>query len=149
MADNYFASVGAIVLRNDEVLLVRHTYGDATGKLLNPSGYIKQGEMPYEALKREVFEETGIEINPKGLLAVRCSAKDWWLVFLAEYVSGTPRSDSHENSEALFMPCDEAANHPDVTNAVKILLERAKEQKLLTMNDDYARLLSMYGVMFS
>ena len=149
MGDNYFASVGAIVLRNDEVLLARHTYGEATGKLLNPSGYIKHGEMPYDALKREVFEETGIEINPKGLLAVRCSVKDWWLVFLAEYVSGTPRSDNDENSEVLFMPCEEAANHPDVTNAVKILLKLAKGQKFFTMNDEYSRFLSKYGVMFS
>jgi len=149
MEDNYFASVGAIVLRNDEVLLVRHTYGDAIGKLLNPSGYMRHGEMPYDALKREVLEETGIEIAPKGLLTVRCSEKDWWLVFLADYVSGTPRSDGHENSEALFMPCDEATYHPDVTSAVKILLELAKKEKLLTPNEDYARVLSKYGVMFS
>ena len=82
MEDNRFASVGAIVLRNDEVLLVRHTYGAAAGKLLNPSGAIKHGEMPYEALKREVLEETGIEINPKGLLAVRCG----WRKGLVDYI---------------------------------------------------------------
>ena len=60
MEDNNFASVGAIVLWNNEVLLVRHTYGAAAGKFLCPSGYIKHGEMPYDALKREIFEETGI-----------------------------------------------------------------------------------------
>ena len=34
MSDNYFASVGAIVIKNNQVLLVRHTYGSAKGKLL-------------------------------------------------------------------------------------------------------------------
>ena len=149
MEDNYFASVGAIVLRNDEVLLVRHTYGDAAGKLLNPSGFIKHGEMPYEALKREILEETGIEIIPKGLLAVRCGVKDWWLIFLADYGSGNPRSDNEENSEVLFMPCEEAMNHPDVTVSVKILLELAKEQRCFTVNDEYSRVMSKYGIMFS
>lgn len=150
MEDNRFASVGAIVLRDDEVLLVRHTYGGAAGQLLNPSGYIKQGEMPFEALKREVLEETGVEINPKGLLAVRCSVKDWWLVFLAEYVSGTPRSDNSENSEALFMPCEEAISHPDITDATKTLIKLAKEQRLMAVNEEYSKIPSSNGrVMFS
>ena len=41
MKDNDFASVGAIVLHNNKVLLVRHTYGSAAGKLLNPGGMIQ------------------------------------------------------------------------------------------------------------
>jgi len=130
MEDNRFASVGAIVLRGDDVLLVRHTYGSAAGQLLNPSGYIKQGEMPLEGLKREILEETGIEINPLGLLAVRCSIKDWWLVFLSEYVSGEVRSDNLENNEALFMPCEEALCHKDITDATRTLIKLAKKKRL-------------------
>ena len=150
MEDNRFAAVGAIVLKDDEVLLVRHTYGGAAGQLLNPSGFMKKGEMPYEAVKREVFEETGVEINPKGLLAVRCSVKDWWLVFLAEYISGTPRSDNKENSEAFFLPCEEAINHPDITDATKILIKLAKEQKLFLVNEGYSAFSSSNGrIMFS
>jgi len=149
MDDNCFASVGAIVMQNDEVLLVRHTYGDAAGKLLNPSGYIKYGEMPYDALRREILEETGVNINPNGLLSVRCSTKDWWLVFLAEYISGTPCSDKNENYEVLFMPCDEALIHPDVTKSTKILIKLAKEKRIFTINHEYEKLLSVYGMMFS
>jgi len=93
--------------------------------------------MPYEALKREVLEETGIEIDIKGLLAVRCAVKDWWLIFLAEYISGTPRSDNQENSECFFMPCEEATNHPDITDATRILIGLAKKQNLLVLNDEY------------
>ena len=150
MDDNRFASVGAIVLRNNEVLLVRHTYGGAAGQLLNPSGYIKQGEMPLEALKREILEETGVEINPLGLLAVRCSIKDWWLVFLADYVTGEPRSDGCENNEALFMPCDEAICHKDITDATKTLIKLAKDKKLMVINEEYSMIPSSNGrMMFS
>ncbi|MCL2405528.1 MAG: NUDIX hydrolase [Defluviitaleaceae bacterium] len=150
MEDNRFAAVGAIVLKGDEVLLVRHTYGGAAGQLLNPSGFIQKGEMPYEAVKREVYEETSVEINPIGLLAVRCSVKDWWLVFLAEYVSGTPCPDNKENSEAFFLSCEEAINHQDITDATKTLIKLAKEQKLFLENEEYAALHSSSGrVMFS
>ena len=150
MEDNRFASVGAIILRGDDVLLVRHTYGGAAGQLLNPSGFIKQGEMPLEGLSREILEETGVKINPLGLLAVRCSVKDWWLVFLAEYVSGEPRSDNCENSEVLFMPCDEALHHKDITDATRTLIKLAKEKKLMVINEEYSTFPSSNGrIMFS
>ena len=132
------------------MLLVRHTYGGAAGQLLNPSGFIKMGEMPHDAVKREVYEETGVEISPKGLLAVRCSVKDWWLVFLADYVSGVPRSNDSENSEAFFLSCDEALNRADVTDATKTLIKLAKNQGLFTVNEEYSALSSSSGrMMFS
>lgn len=150
MDDNKFASVGAIVLRGDDVLLVRHTYGGAAGQLLNPSGRIKEGELPEEALRREIMEETGVEISPLGVIAVRCSKKDWWIVFLAAHVSGEPRSDNCENSEALFMPCDEALLRPDLTDATRILIKLARQGNMLTVNGEYSDLPSSDGrVMFS
>ena len=51
-------SVAGVVIRDGKVLLVRHTYGAGTGRLIVPGGYIKQGESPVEAVEREVMEET-------------------------------------------------------------------------------------------
>ncbi len=68
MKDNYFSSVGAIVIRDEKVLLVRHTYGAAKDKLLNPGGFINKNELPTEAIIREVFEETGVNVAPIGML---------------------------------------------------------------------------------
>ena len=135
MSDNNFAAVGAIVLREDKVLLVRHTYGSAANKLLNPGGMLQQNEMPYDAVKREVLEETGIIVNPTGVLSIRCSDKSWYMVFLAEYVSGEPKSDGNENSEALFMDCDEVFKRSDTTDTVKSLLRLALNYKPLPLTD--------------
>lgn len=65
MNDNYCFSVGCIVRRKNQVLLVRHTYGRAKGKLLIPGGFCHENELPEEAAVREVFEETSItaEVN--------------------------------------------------------------------------------------
>ena len=142
MEDNHFASVGVIVLRENKILLVRHTYGRAAGKLLNPGGMIQQGELPTDAVKREVLEETGITVNPVGMLSIRCAPKGWYMVFLAEYVSGEPKSDGTENSEALFMDCDELLQREDATDTVKTLLRIALSKKpLIPVDTGQNRLL--------
>lgn len=135
MADNHFAAVGAIVLKDGKALLVRHTYGGAKGKLLNPGGMLREGELPYDAVVREVWEETGVTVNPVGLLSMRCAKEGWYMVFLAEYVSGEPRSDNAENSEALFMDCAEVLARADTTETVKTLLRLARKVKPLPMRD--------------
>ena len=60
--DNYSLSVGVIVIKDSKVLLVKHNYGSANGKYLNPGGFLKDGELPEEAAVREIFEETGVKI---------------------------------------------------------------------------------------
>ncbi|HBR32410.1 MAG TPA: NUDIX hydrolase [Clostridiales bacterium] len=146
MSDNYFASVGAIVIKNNQVLLVRHTYGSAKGKLLNPGGHICNNELPFAAVKREVLEETGVVINPVGMLSIRCDVGSWYMVILAEYVSGEPKSDNNENDEALFMDCDEVLNRADATDTVKTHIKLALERKpLLPIDAGKGRVLFATG----
>jgi len=129
MEDNHFASIGVIVLKENKILLVRHTYGAAAGKLLNPGGMIQQNELPTDAVKREILEETGIHVNPVGMLSIRCAPNGWYMVFLAEYISGEPTSDGCENSEVLFMDFDELFQRDDATDTVKTLLKIALSKK--------------------
>ena len=135
MDDNNFAAVGAIALHDNKVLLVRHTYGPAVGKLLNPGGMLKKGEMPDDAIKREVLEETGVTVEPVGLIAVRCSVNNWYMAFLCNPVAGEPKSDKNENSEAIYLDCSEAIERFDVTDTAKDLLKIALDGKTLPMLD--------------
>ena len=50
--DNHGKAVGCVVIRGEQVLLVRHTYGSAKGKLLIPGGYVQVAEMPEDAAMR-------------------------------------------------------------------------------------------------
>ena len=123
--DNYCLSVGAIVLKGSAILLVKHNYGSAKGKYLNPGGYLEIGELPEEAVVREVYEETGVRIRPTGMIAVRCSASSWYMVFKAEYLDGEPCAAKAENDEAVFMDIEQALENPMITDTAKKLLQIA------------------------
>ena len=133
--DNYSLSVGVIVIKDSKVLLVRHNYGSANGKYLNPGGYLKQGELPEAAAAREVYEETGVTVAPSGMLALRCGEKDWYMVLRADYISGEPRVSPEENDDVLFMDIEEALNHPLVTDTAKTLIGIALKNRMLPPSD--------------
>lgn len=133
--DNYSLSVGVIVLRGTEVLLVRHNYGSANGKYLNPGGYVKDGELPEEAAVREVFEETGVKIVPIGMIAIRCQSGEWYMVLKADYVEGEARIDLSENDDVVFMNISEALNHTCVTDTAKELIQLALANKAIHAKD--------------
>ena len=123
MEDNYYLSVGCIVRKEEQVLLVRHTYGGANGKLLIPGGFCNVGELPEEAACREVMEETGVIAKASGMLGIRCHRNNWYLLLVMDYMEGEPHSDNNENSEAVFMDVKEVLLHDDVTHMTKVALE--------------------------
>jgi 8-oxo-dGTP pyrophosphatase MutT (NUDIX family) len=70
--------VKCVILRGEEVLLVRHTYGDRRRWEL-PGGAIKRGESPRRAAAREVREELGVAIEDwreLGDVVVRSSVRN-------------------------------------------------------------------------
>ena len=52
--------VRTMMIKNDKVLLVRHTY--IPGWFM-PGGGLKRGETLEQAARREVFEETGAQLG--------------------------------------------------------------------------------------
>ncbi|MBN1192048.1 MAG: NUDIX domain-containing protein [Dehalococcoidales bacterium] len=66
-------SAGAIIFKEDRILLVR--YNNTYGKnfLVEPGGGILGNEGIYRALIRAGREETGIEVSPHSVLFV----EDW------------------------------------------------------------------------
>ena len=62
--------VGAVVFKNNSVLLVRRGKEPRAGQWSLPGGAQKLGETVFQAVYREVREETGVEIEILGLLDV-------------------------------------------------------------------------------
>jgi ADP-ribose pyrophosphatase len=62
VSDQPEVAVGAVVLRDRELLLVRRGRGAAAGEWSLPGGRVRFGEELREAVVRETREETGIDV---------------------------------------------------------------------------------------
>jgi 8-oxo-dGTP diphosphatase len=62
--------VGAVILDSDRVLLVQRGNEPARGQWAIPGGLLELGETIADAVRREVAEETGLEIEPGEVVAV-------------------------------------------------------------------------------
>lgn len=134
---NWGQSVAGVVIKNNKVLLARHTYGGGNGKLIIPGGYVEMGESPQDALKREFMEETGVAVEPGGIVGIRFNMHDWYVVFFAEYISGEARSDHDENSEVLWVDVEEALTREDVPELTKKMIESAVADRAGLQYKDY------------
>ena len=62
--------VGAVVWRRDEVLLIRRAKPPRAGSWSLPGGAQNLGETVFEAARREIMEETTVDIQVLGLIDV-------------------------------------------------------------------------------
>ena len=112
------ASVSGVVRDSrGGVLLVRQR---DTGRWTTPGGVIELNEVPADAVVREVWEETGVEVRPVRVLGVYGGpgfvvtypngdqSQYISVIFECEVISGTPRPDNEETSAVRFVTLDEA-----------------------------------------
>lgn len=62
--------VGAIIIKDERVLLVKRAHPPIQGQWSIPGGALEVGELVREAAVREAFEETGLIVEPGELLGV-------------------------------------------------------------------------------
>ena len=71
----FTVTAGAVIFnQNGEVLLLKHRFRPGSGWGL-PGGFIEKAEQPIDALRRELREEIGLEVEDVEIFAVRSFAK--------------------------------------------------------------------------
>ena len=60
--------VGALIIHQSKLLIVKRANEPAKGLWSVPGGVVELGEQLHEALRREVREETGLEVDVERLL---------------------------------------------------------------------------------
>jgi 8-oxo-dGTP diphosphatase len=73
---NPIPAAGALVIKNDRVLLVKRAHHPKKGWWGLPAGFMEWNEHPSDTAKREVEEETGLKIKLESLFEVYSGEDD-------------------------------------------------------------------------
>lgn len=128
-------AVAAIVIRDGKILLVKRGSEPGLGLWSIPGGSIEPGETTEEALKREVLEETGIEINIGKLagvydLIVRHDDIILFHYVLIDYFATFAAGEIRAATDAVdcrWVPLEDLHNY----NLTSSLIDRLREHGLL------------------
>ncbi len=113
------------------VLLARRARDPARGRWDAPGGFVEEGESALAALRRELLEETGLEVEPGAFLG---GWPDWYgegpgapgtlnLYWVATAGHGEPRPADDVSELAWFgpdeLPADEEIAFPNVAEVLR------------------------------
>lgn len=133
-------SVAAVVVDDhDRVLVIRR---QDNGAWQLPGGVLELDETPEAGARREVREETGVDVSIERLTGVYKNMKlaVVALVFRARSVSGEPRS-TPEATAVEWWPAERVAAEMDEAFAVRILDALRPDQAPAVRSHDGVRLL--------
>jgi len=126
--------VGAIVIHEGRVLLVRRGRAPALGLWSVPGGLVELGETTVDAARREVEEETGLDVRIAGLVGVvdRVTRDadgrvryHWVLVdYLAYPQSNDTITAGSDAAEVRWVTIDEVERLP-ITDGLADMIKRA------------------------
>jgi len=105
---SFTVSAGAVVFDSEgRVLLLNHVLRPASGWGV-PGGFLQRGEQPTDALKRELLEETGLEIENMQFVMARTTYRHIEIIYrCTARNSGEAAARSSEIIEARWFMLDE------------------------------------------
>jgi 8-oxo-dGTP diphosphatase len=136
--DSPLVGVGAIIIEDDRVLLVKRGHPPLAGEWSIPGGVLEVGETLREAAVREALEETGLTVEPADLLGVydrilrdadeRTIYHYVLIDFLCRRVAGEPRP-SGDAAEARWFAREEIEDlslAKDTAEVIELGFEKAE-----------------------
>lgn len=125
--------VGALIIDGDRIVLVERAKDPLKGWWSIPGGLIELGERVADAVRREVREETGLEVEPGGLheiyerLIHEADGRLEYHYVLLDYVcrvTGGALAASSDASRAAWVSADQLQEYR-LTEGTLAVIERA------------------------
>ena len=123
----FTVTAGAIILnKQQKVLLLKHYFRAGSGWGI-PGGFMTSGEQPIDALRRELQEEIGLELDDVEIFWARSFRRPRQVEILFRAVtSAEPEPQSMEVERANWFALDSLP--PGLPSDQKLLIERAVEK---------------------
>ena len=118
----FTVTVGAIILDSrDRILLLQHHFRPGSGWGI-PGGFIHPREQPEEALRRELREEIGFEVESASMAFVRTLRKYRQVEIIFRCVpKGAPLPQSFEINRANWFDLDSLRVVPKTVTGTKVV----------------------------
>jgi len=149
---NYIVGVGAVVIDNGQLLVVKDRF--SIGYKL-PGGHIDKNESLKDALKREVYEETGVGVEFESIMNMghfrngQFGESNLYIVCTAKAsAKEIVINDLSEIAEAKWMDLEEFLGSDDVNNYNKSVVRAARDNKTLKLTDRHIKLRISGGEVF-
>jgi len=141
-----FIAVGGILERDGKYLLVQEAQEKCRGKWNIPAGTIDAGETLVEGMKREVYEESGFDVEPTGICQIG-NKKDPNLIFASvifttEIKTGEIKFDPEEILDARWFSYEEITAMADEVRDKELVIgaiDNARTGKITSLD-----ILAMY-----
>jgi 8-oxo-dGTP diphosphatase len=123
----FTVTAGAIIFNKEQkVLLLKHYFRVGSGWGI-PGGFMTSGEQPIDALRRELQEEIGLELDDVEIFWARSFRRPRQVEILFRAVtSAEPEPQSMEVERANWFALDSLP--PGLPSDQKLLIERAVEK---------------------
>jgi 8-oxo-dGTP diphosphatase len=135
--DSPLVGVGAVIIADGRVLLVKRGHPPLAGEWSIPGGMLEVGERVREAAVREVLEETGLTVEPADLLGVydrilpdsggKAHYHYVLIDFLCRRVSGEPKA-AGDADDVRWFTWEEAKKLPlpqDTAEVIRLGFEKS------------------------
>ncbi len=136
---NFIVGVGAIVLHKGQLLVIRDRF--SPGYKL-PGGHVDKSETIKSAVKREVYEETGIHVEFESIVNLghfrngQFGESNLYIVCTTKALSDAISvNDQSEIAEARWMSPDDFLNSQEVNNYNKSVVKAVLNNKELKLTD--------------
>ncbi len=124
------AVICAVIDERGRTALIRQSYGD-TGRFVCVAGFMKPGETAEEAVRREVLEEIGQQVEDvRFIRSYVHQGKDMLMLGFAAHVLERPFRLSDEVAEAVWLPPGEALERLKNSRIAALLVRETAEKEL-------------------
>lgn len=119
--------VGGVIKKDNKYLLVQEAQEKARGKWNIPAGHLDPNETIFEGAKREVFEETGLNVELTGILRIENRIMNdnefMGIVFSTNIVGGEIKIDPREILDIKWFTYEEVLNMRDELRSDDLIID--------------------------